>query len=318
MLGIPLTKPADGNAAMYWLPTLFTNNQLYLFDTRLGLPIPGPGGQGVATLDQILKDDALLRKLDLEGAAYPISADAAKKAQAFIVADPFELTRRAGQLEASLAGEDHLALAVKPSELAAQLKAAPGVTAVSLWEVPFRTLRDQLTLGKPARHREALAFEPFAVRPTLWKARTRHFQGRREATNEPGGEALDDHQEAVHLYMSKSVRPPDTEIAKSPSADKQRIDTTAKLYATYWLGLLSYDDGKYAVAANWFARPELGAAGSPWASGANYNLARSLEAEHKNDAAIPLLENDRSPQQHGNKLRARELKSRSQVSKPSE
>jgi hypothetical protein len=310
MLGIPLTKPADGNATTYWLPAIFTNNQLYLFDARLGLPIPGPNGQGVATLEQVLKDDSLLRKLDLDGAAYPISAELAKGAMAFVVADPFELTRRASQLEASLSGADHLALAVKPSDLAAQLKSTPGVTAVSLWEVPFRTLRDQLTLGKPARHREALAFEPFAVRPTLWKARTRHFQGRREATNEPGGEALDDHQEAAHLYMSKGVRPPDTEIAKSPSADKQRIDSTAKQYATYWLGLLSFDDGKYGVAANWFAHPELNAASSPWASGANYNLARSLEAEHKDDAAIPLLENDKSPQQDGNKLRARELKSR--------
>ena len=320
MLGIPLAKPADGNAATYWLPALFSNNQLYLFDTRLGLPIPGPNGQGVATLDQVLKDDALLRKLDLEGAAYPLSAGAAQKAQAFIVADPFELTRRAGQLEASLSGADHLALSVKPSDLAAQLKSSPGVTAVSLWEVPFRTLRDQRTLGKSARHQEALAFEPFAVRPTLWKARTRHFQGRREATNEPGGEALDDHQEAARLYMSKAVRPTDIEIAKSPSADKQRVDSTAKQYATYWLGLLSYDDEKYGVAANWFARPELNAADSPWAAGASYNLARSLEAEQKYDEAIAILEKDKSPQQHGNKLRARGTKvahhpRRSQISR---
>jgi hypothetical protein len=328
MLGIPLAKVADSNAATdkttskaaatYWLPALFTDNQLYLFDSRLGLPIPGPNGQSVATLEQILNDDSLLRKLDLDGAAYPVSAELSKQAKVFVVADPFELTRRASQLEASLSGADHLALAVKPTELAAQMKSAPGVTAVSLWDFPFRTLHEQLTLGKSARHREALAFEPFAVRPALWKARTRHFQGRREAASQAGDEPIDDHQDAARLYMSKSVRPTDTEIAKSPSADKQRVDLLAKQYATYWLGLLSYDDGKYGVAAHWFARPELNATGSPWASGANYNLARSFEADHKDEAAIPLLEHDKSPQQLGNQLRARELKSRPKKPKPTE
>ena len=58
------------------------------------------------------------------------------------------------------------------------------------------------------------------------------------------------------------------------------------------------------------AGPELNAADSPWKSGARYNLARSLEAEGDFDEAIKLLEEDTSPQQTGNKLRARELKSR--------
>ena len=82
------------------------------------------------------------------------------------------------------------------------------------------------------------------------------------------------------------------------------------MIATYWLGLLSYDDGKYDVAATWFAKPALVAPDSPYAAGARYNLARSLEAQHKFDEAIPLLEDDTSPQQHGNRLRARDLKLR--------
>ena len=118
-------------------------------------------------------------------------------------------------------------LAVSPSTVAEQLKSSPGVTSVSLWEFPFSTLRDQLTLGKSARHREALAFEPFALRPALWKARTRHFQGRRKTATEPGAEALDDHQEAARLYMSKGVRPTGKEIAES-LADKQRVDVECK------------------------------------------------------------------------------------------
>jgi TolA-binding protein len=117
--------------------------------------------------------------------------------------------------------------------------------------------------------------------------------------------------------MSKSVRPTDEQIAESKSGGQQRVDSAAKLNATYWLGLLSFDDGKYEVAAHWFGRPDLVAAGSPWLSGVRYNLARSFESQQKFDEAIPLLEHSASPQQHGNKLRARDLKSRPPAPKES-
>ena len=87
---------------MYWLAGLFSNGQLYLFDMRLGLPIPGPDGKGVATLEQIQKDDSLLRKLDLEKSKYPVTAELAKSAHAYIVADPFELTLRASSARSRL------------------------------------------------------------------------------------------------------------------------------------------------------------------------------------------------------------------------
>jgi hypothetical protein len=313
VVGVPIAPPAgeagpDGSER-YWLPAVVSNNQLYLFDPRLGLPIPGPDGKGVATLEQVRSDDALVRQLDVEGMPYPLSADALKKATVFLVADLFSLTRRAFQLEGMFSGKDHVALAVKPTDVAKQLEGIAGVEDVSLWEFPLRTLRDQLTMGKSNRHREALAFEPYAVRPALWKARTRHFQGRRKAASEPGGDVLDDHQEAARLYLSKSVRPTDEKIAAITSADQRRVETNAKQCATYLLGLLSYDDGKYDVAADWFRRPELNETEAATADGARYNLARSLEAQGKLEEAIPLLENDTSPQVAGNKIRARNLKS---------
>lgn len=326
ILGIPLAKPTDGAAAdsaktagdTYWLAALLADNKFYLFDPRLGLAIPGPEGKGVATLEQVSNDDALLRKMDVEGFPYPLTAELAKNAQVFIIADPFELSRRASQLEASLTGEDHLVLSVKTGELTSQLKAVPGVTTVALWEVPFRTLQGQLTLGKEARTNEALAFEPFAVRPTLWKARVRHFQGRRKAATTADADEINDHEEAVRLYMSKSVRPTDREIAASPSDGEQRVERVAKTNATYWLGLVTYDDGKFGVAAHWFQRPEAAKADSVWATGAKYNLARSLEAEQKYEEAATILEKDASPQQHGNKWRARDLRSRPAAAKPAD
>jgi hypothetical protein len=322
ILSIPTAAAAEGKsaqksaAAKFWLPALFSEGQLYLFDTRLGLSIAGPDGKGVATLEQVWKDDSLLRKFDIEGEKYPVTAESIKKVEIDLVADPFSLSRRASQMEANLSGDDRLILAAKPSELAGRLKPVPGVTAIRLWAFPFQTLSEQLSLGISARHRDALEFEPFAMRPGLWKGRTRHFQGRHE---EALGDNLDrkpkDNTKVSDGYLSKSIRPTGREIAESTSEDKRRVDTTSKLSAAYWVGLMSYDDGKFAVAQSWLARPELTSAGSDWTSGATYNLARALEAQSKFDAAASLLERDTSPQQHGNKVRARILTSKSKEAK---
>jgi hypothetical protein len=325
MLGLAPAKAeaADAGSAppkpSFWLPALVDNDQLYLFDTRLGLAIPGPGGKGVATLAQTQQDDSLLRQLDLDGSPYPVTAAQLKNVVAYVVADPFELTRRTRQLESKLAGDDRLALSARASDLAGRIKSLPGVADVRIWSVPFRTLADQLSLGPPdVRLAAAMEFEPFAWRPVLWKARTRHFQGRKQTADKTKGQdpedLIDDHREAARLYMDKSIRPLDREIATSPE-EEQRIRKTAKVNATYWQGLLSFDDGKYDVALDWLGREELSTKDSSWAAGALYNRARTLEAQEKFDEAAELLERDTSPQRQGNKIRAKWLREREKEAK---
>src|SRR4051812_11028320 len=138
---------AQINDAKFWLAALVSEGQLYLFDAQLGMPVPGPGGKGVATLEQVRRGDSLLRQLNIEGSPYPISAGALKSVEINIVGDPFSFSRRAAQLEISLAGDDRVVLSAKPSEVAAKLKSISGVSRVRLWELPFQTVRDQLTLG---------------------------------------------------------------------------------------------------------------------------------------------------------------------------
>lgn len=293
----------------FWLPAVVIDGKLYLFDTRLGLPIPGAGGSGVATLDQVQQDDSLLRQLDIDGSSYPVDSTAAKRAIASIVASPFELSKRARQLESKLTGDNHLVLSVAPSKLAESLKSVPGPVSIQLWSRPFRTLRDQLTLGKNERTREALAFEPFAKRPLLWKARMRHLQGR-QAQGRSDDDTLDDHREASQLYTSNEVRPTDTKLARISDLDERRVDTAAKQDATYWVGLLAYDDGKYAVSVDWLERVDSSDEASGWTAGKLYNLARAWEAQGQINRAAKLLEKDTSPQRHGNLLRARQLEKR--------
>jgi hypothetical protein len=314
--------------SVFWLPALLSDGQLYLFDTRLGLPIPSKDGKGVATLRDVRADESLLRQLDLMEMPYPISAAQLKHVTAQVAADPFDLSQRARAIEGKLSGDDRLALASNPSALAQKLKSGGDISDVGVWDFPFRVLRDQLRIGPAARRQLATEFEPFAWRPMLWKARMMHFQGHRheEASSAEKGEkgedtapddTLDDHKQAVRMYMSKAVRPPDRTISEVTSAEKQKVYTAAKDDASYWVALLLFDEGKYASAENWLVNPQLAATpNGHWANGTRYNLARTYEAQGKTDDAVALYEKDASPQQHGNRLRAKWLKLQAAAPKP--
>jgi tetratricopeptide (TPR) repeat protein len=90
----------------------------------------------------------------------------------------------------------------------------------------------------------------------------------------------------------------------------------SKYLATYWLGLLAYETGKFRVAADYFQKRILDVDdNNPWEQGARYNLARANESIGLRDgdpayvhAAIELLRAPHStPQRTGNLLRAERL-----------
>src|SRR5690606_23485378 len=145
MLEVPLVDEGSTmtGETTFWLPALLRDGQLYLFDARLGLPIPGPGGEGVATLQQVQADDSLLRQLDLEDSSDPISADQLGAIEAAIVADPFRLSKRAASVDAKLSGDNKLSLSMKAARLVGKISELEGIGAVKLWAVPFETLRNQ-------------------------------------------------------------------------------------------------------------------------------------------------------------------------------
>lgn len=323
VLEVPAKPQADDGAgeSKFWLPALLTGGKLYLFDTRLGLPIPKQGGEGVATLEELQADPQLLRQLDLEDSTYPVTAEQLQHVTAHVVADPFDLSRRAAAIESKLSGDDRLALAVSPSALADKLKTVPGVVGVEIWDAPFRILRDQLRVPIETRRQMATEFEPFAWRPTLWKARVLGFQGRKtgdaDSPNANLDEIVDDQAEAIGLYTSPLVRLPDRVLNSLTSEPKKKIYSAAKDAASYWVGLLLFDQGKFDLAEGWFGDPRLAAkTGAYWASGTRYNLARTYEAEGKYAEAIKLYEADDSPQRDGNRLRAQQLKLKPQPAAP--
>jgi hypothetical protein len=106
MIGCLLFVPDKASLTpRLWACGVAIDGSLYLFDPRLGLPLPGPGGRGVATLAQVVKDDAVLRQLDGgEKLPYDITAELAARAEVQFVCPLSALPTRMVLLQVKLAG----------------------------------------------------------------------------------------------------------------------------------------------------------------------------------------------------------------------
>lgn len=314
-----------------WLPAVLLGSELYLFDTSLGLPMPGPDGEGIAKLSQVIADPALLRQLDIEGEPpYPVAA-ADLKVVALIDAEPDALSRRMQLLQGALPAEQHLILSVRPSLLEPKLRKCAGVGQVALWRVPFEAvLYRQFGRGFAASQdpdvAKALMIEGYTFNPghPLSRGRNLHLQGRFETKDQEQG--------ARTLYLASRQpdqninRFEDSEIVRQAAGIQQHLPTdqaqqklaienfatitrTQKHHATYWLGLTYHEAGNESAAIEWLAKRTMEAfPPSPWIPGARYNLARVYEDLGQWDAARKWLESDKdSPQRLGNLLRARQI-----------
>jgi tetratricopeptide (TPR) repeat protein len=285
------------------LAALWSDGNFYLFDPLLGLPIPGPPAADgkpttVATLAEILADDSLLRRLDLDSEhPYRLTTSELEGAVALVEASPLALSRRMKLVESHLAGDQKIALAADATALAESIKQAAQVSDVRIWDYPYRTRAAALAVDPEAREAAIAELRTFVWRPSLWKARVLHFQG-----------SFDGDESAKKYY--RTTRPSNDRIEKSRiHPEEKRLVEEAKMHASYWLGLLLYEQQHYDNAANYFDRFTLRATpDGPWTLGARYNLARAYEAQGLTDKAIALYESDTSPQSHGNRLRARRLR----------
>jgi hypothetical protein len=320
---------ADDSTPRAWVPALALDDELYLFEPALGFPIPGPDGRP-ATLAQVADDDGLLRQLDLDAEhPYEMTAARVREVTALIEASPMYLAQRMALLESQLAGDQKVVLSVDASALAKRLRDYKHVTDAQIWTLPYERLAAQAKLGVKGKQRLAAEFEPFVVPfprevkkkvemvPALWKGRVLHLLG--EFAGEAG---------AMRYYQIS--RPSESGLARGPAIlQEERTDLrgkvtddewrqaanrysqlapVAKQDASYWLGLIAFENQIYTTAADYFAKRTIDAdVNSPWRAGALYNLARAEEALDQTDDAVSLYREIDSPQRHGNLLRARWL-----------
>lgn len=310
-LGRAPAKP--GARVVPWVTALVLNGELYLFDPRLGLPIPGPQNQGVATLSQVAADDTILRQLDLDDEhAYPLHAQDVAQVVALLEASPIYLSQRMKVIQDRLAGDRKFVLSFSPSLLAKRLKALPQVKEVQLWTLPLERLRPATRQDLPARKQLIDALTEMTVSipvqakegmewvPALWKARTLHLLGVFSA--QQGGDAGTG---AIFYYLLARANEDDGNTDKQILASR----AVARQAASYWMGVLQFEMGKPAVALDYLKTRTLAMyPDSPWTKGAYYNLARVHEALGNKEQAIEAYRAiGKSPQSHGNLLCARAL-----------
>lgn len=310
------TGDAAAGTLRPWIPALIAGGEAFLFEPTYGLPIPGPGGKGVATARQAASDPAILRGLNLSDRAYPIQATDIASLSVLVPATREHLARRMHLLDGRLAGVRRMDLAIDATAIAARaVEALPGEKAASrarLWEFPWETQRrrqeNPAALAAAGRRElvvftvglEAAGMEGAgrSIRP-LYAARLREFRG-----------DLDGPEGAKAAYLL--ARPSNAVIAEAlKRVPSERADTARRLYnemkedATYWLGVLTLGEGEYETAVDYLGRMTLDAAPEGrWADAARVNLARAKLALGDTAAAESLLRADASPQRFGSRILA--------------
>jgi hypothetical protein len=105
LLGFLLEVP-DGRGGMnLWTCGVLVGDEkdVYLFDPRLGLPLPGPNGEGVATLAQARDKSEILARLNSdEKNRYPVTKEQAQAAQAQVACPLSALSPRISYLQDKL------------------------------------------------------------------------------------------------------------------------------------------------------------------------------------------------------------------------
>ncbi len=309
------TGGSEAATARPWIPAVVSGGEAYLFEPTYGMPVPGPGGDGVATARQAMADPAILAGLSLPDRPYPLQAADLRSMWVLVAAGPAALSRRMQRLEARLAGASEMSLSIDVTAVAGRAATAAGITAdrVGLWAFPWETaLRRGLPATRAAASAElavmSLAMqrtatdEPFSrgrvLRP-LYAARVREFRG--DFAGPEGAKAA---------YLA--ARPPAAAVAAAtaglppPQAEAmRRLYAQMKEDATYWLGVLTLAEGDNEAAVDYLERMMLGASpDSRWTDAARVNLAQAFLALGRTADAVTALQGDASPQRFGSRILA--------------
>jgi hypothetical protein len=315
--GLLFYTPPGQKQATPWICTALIDQKLYLFDPRIGLPIPGPDGTGVATLDEALSNPVVLERLDLPGqTAYGTDRatllNSPTKIGVFLDSSPGYLAPRMRLLQNSLVGKDRTILFRDPAEQRDSFAKALGSHAgeIALWQLPVFV---EISLFNDPKFVEATqkSLSLFTPQLPLLYARIKQLRG----------EMPDAIADYVNLRFHPNPMLVGTKDIPIPTDQRRALDQ----YATYFLGLCHLEQGNSDQAEFFFKQtlrmlPAPGP-GQPtynmfrW--GAQANLARLSEARQKWDTAIAYYTaGEPTPQRHGNHFVARELVWRNPTAPP--
>ncbi|OYP34764.1 hypothetical protein CGZ80_14070 [Rhodopirellula sp. MGV] len=327
---------STGAVTPYFVGVL-VGDEIYLFEPRLGVFVPGPGQVGIATLSQARLDELVLRRLSIAGLdefTYPLSKNDVQQCAALFNLSPIAVSPRMKQLQSGLTGMRRMNVYVDPDQLAEDFDAVTGISSAKLWDVAVKAEIYQAICMEYGQRdpifnfwfvaRWAMLEANFDSAKSLAQGRWLHLLGQfadEEDSNVKGARTMYLEQRApefeiedlridVDLQTAYGIRRSDLNV-DAEEYDRQIAQIQAmmrmgKRTATYWLSLLQGDDGRTETAERWIADRVLDEEQlSIWVDPARYNLARLNEKLGHTDEAIEMYKREDAPQEHGNRIRAR-------------
>ena len=325
-----------------WAVGVAIGDDYFLFDTRLGLPIPGKTPGSIATLAAAANDAEILNALDLtvdeslaDDTDYWVKSEDLKKAAALVYFTPEGVSRRMAGLEGSLLGDQRLRLIDRPSDQIDRLPKPVSLT-IKPWDIAFQThqFRQAIREAVPKattddRLRQRLEWQvdnedyvdAFANYRT---GRARFIKGRFQ--DEPDVRTRDAISSyAILMYDENTIASLGTDAQlQVQSGVRQSKDMPAAEFqqrlrsvqhqmrmvsrdAGLFLTQSHFDNGSVSTAANWLPKLIDRDDTDRWKTGLHYLYGRSLEAQHDYDRAIEQYKKPGN-QSHGNLIRVRQLK----------
>ena len=321
LLAIP--HPNDPNQPLYWAVGVLLDGEVYVFLLNEGFPMPNADGvqvgddgslqfTNVATLSQLLQDNALLRRLDLaEDLKFPITAEMLHQSTAHLFLMPESVSMRMKVLEAELEPEQSMVLYTDPLELRRRFLAASGITGVEFWKYPFRTAFEQrfnpdstngaLSIFSVDRPRHNLDDSATRRHYPLWSGRVLYFKG-----------AITGQENAIAKYQNTRVSDKEMIEYRSNPAFRNNPTLSVQLQwlttqASFWLGSALFEIDSIGAAKDSLMEIR-GNPLSAWRNQTEYLLGRIAEREKRYDDARRHYSNTASSLSGaGNAIRSRWL-----------
>ncbi len=345
-LDIPATilaVDAEENSSrpyLEWICAVAIGEQLYLFDTRLGLPLPGEKPGTIATLDQVVANPDLLRALDLsieesvEKMEYPVTADMLKNLTALVVAEPESIASRMLAVENKLTGDVRLNLTRDIDTEAGQLGALPGIDEVKLWHVPYSTqmFREQVdqaritaTYDPKIRARLQWVFleEDYIDRFVMLRtARNSFLRGIFQSDRNRDVRSAFSYYYGF-MYTDEQIRQLDQDrnlqlrlgilqsVGQDFNAWRMQLEAMknsmgrVRADASYFMAMSHYENGYPDSSQKWLDRVSDFDDDGHWAEYTPYHQGRAHEASGNYDEAAVSFGEDQSAQRHGSLIRKR-------------
>ncbi|MCC9657803.1 hypothetical protein [Rhodopirellula halodulae] len=328
------TQSEDDGSLNPWAVGVLAGDEIYLFETELGLPIPGPDQVGIATLSEARKEPTVMRRLDVAGFYdYPLSRTDIQQSVALLNTRMEAMSPRMKKLQSGLTGDRRMTLYMDVDKVAKRWDDVSGIAGVRVWTMPLLADIYQAEARRMVDRDPLFSFwflSRWAVlegedemAKNLTSGRWQHLTGR----------FADDEIEGIKGARTRYLeqRAPEFEIEdlrinvdlqkryglrRGLGIESQQYDQQlqqiqmfmrlGKRTATHWLALVQYDDGRFETSGNWFGKRVLDEEQmSMWEDSARYSLARTKEHSGNWEEAIELLKDERTVTGHGNRLRAR-------------